>query len=49
MAIHQFGPSLYHRTIGSHEPVLWVADGDTIITSALDAGGFDENDEQMTA
>lgn len=41
MAIHHFQPSHYHTAIGTYEPVLQVADGDTIVTSAVDAGGWD--------
>ncbi len=41
MAIHRFTPTHYHSTIGSHEPVLRIADGDTVITQTIDAGGTD--------
>ena len=30
MATHHFEPTHYHTTIGSHEPVLRIADGDTV-------------------
>ena len=36
---HQFTPTHYHTTLGSHEPVLRVSDGDTIITTTVDARG----------
>lgn len=48
MATHHFQPTHYHTTIGSHEPVLRVAAGDTIITTTVDAGGHDARDEQVT-
>lgn len=49
MAIHRFEPTHYHTTIGAHEPVLRVADGDTIITTTVDAGGKNAAGEQVTA
>jgi acetamidase/formamidase len=39
MPIHHFNPAHYHVTIGSHAPVLYVADGDTILTTTIDANG----------
>ena len=41
MATHRFQPTRYYNTIGSHEPALHVADGDTVIAATADAGGFD--------
>jgi len=41
MAVHRFIPTHYHTAIGSHEPVLRIADGDTVVTSTVDAGGHD--------
>ena len=41
MATHHFTPERYHNTLGSHEPVLHIADGDTVITTTVDAGGGD--------
>lgn len=41
MATHHFRANLFHNTFGSHEPVLRVAPGDTIITELLDSGGID--------
>jgi amidase len=48
MAIHRFQPTHYYTTIGSHEPVLTIADGDTVITTTVDAGGYDHKDEKVT-
>ncbi|MBI4640195.1 MAG: acetamidase/formamidase family protein [Candidatus Tectomicrobia bacterium] len=48
MATHHFQPTHYHVTIGSHEPVLRIADGDTVITTTVDAAGGDVNDKQVT-
>ena len=41
MAKHVFAPTRFHNAIGTAEPVLAVADGDTIVASTLDAAGFD--------
>jgi hypothetical protein len=40
MATHRFQPTHYHTTIGSHEPVLHIADGDTL-TSSQSRGTWD--------
>ncbi len=48
MATHHFQPTHYFTTIGSHEPALHIADGDTVITTTVDAGGYDHNDKQIT-
>ena len=46
MAIHDFEPTTFHGTLGSHDPVLQIADGDTVRTSTLDAGGRDARGAQ---
>ena len=48
MATHDFKPTHFHVTIGSHEPVLHVASGDTIRTWCVDATGADASGEQIT-
>ena len=48
MTTHTFEPTAWHITIGSHEPVLRVADGDTIRTWCVDSGGRDRNGTQLT-
>ncbi len=48
MATHHFRPTHYFTTIGSHEPVLRIADGDTVITTTVDARGADSSDEPIT-
>jgi len=45
---HEFEPTHFHVTMGSHEPVLRVASGDTIATWCVDAGGHDRSFEQIT-
>lgn len=49
MTLHRFQPDRYHTTIGSHEPVLRIADGDSVATTTVDAGGRDRNGELVTA
>ena len=46
--IHEFEPDHFHVTIGSHEPVLRLASGDTIRTWTVDSGGYDKTGEQIT-
>ncbi len=47
MATHHFEPTCYHSVIGSQEPVLRVADGDSVVTTTLDAGGSDARGERL--
>jgi len=46
--IHEFEPTQFHTTIGSHEPVLRVGSGDVIRTWTVDAGGYDRNQDEIT-
>ena len=46
MATHDFEPTEFHGTLGSHEPVLHIADGDTVRTTTLDSQGHDATGEQ---
>jgi amidase len=46
--IHDFEPTTFHLSIGSHEPVLRVASGDTVRTWCVDSGGYDRNGEDLT-
>ena len=48
MAIHHFRPTHYHTAIGSHEPVLRVGNGDTVITTTVDGMGKDASEVQVT-
>lgn len=48
MATHNFQPNIYHTTIGSHEPVLYIEDGDTVITTTVDNAGHDKHDQPVT-
>jgi acetamidase/formamidase len=49
MATHRFAPTRYHVTIGSHEPALRIAPGDSVITTTVDADGRDASGQQVTA
>lgn len=48
MTTHHFQPDHYHTAIGWHEPALHIADGDTVITTTVDARGQDANGQQIT-
>jgi acetamidase/formamidase len=48
LTTHHFTPTRYYTTIGSHEPALHIADGDTVVTSTVDAGGHDKSGERVT-
>jgi amidase len=48
MARHTFEPTTFHLTIGEHEPVLHVADGDSIATWTVDATGCDAQNEKLS-
>jgi amidase len=48
MTLHNFAPSHYFTTIGSHPPVLRIADGDTVVTTTVDARGGDASGAQIT-
>jgi acetamidase/formamidase len=40
--MHRFTPTRYHTTLGAHDPVLRIADGETVFTTTLDASGVDQ-------
>src|SRR3954452_22629648 len=40
---HQFEPTVFHLTLGPHEPVLTVEPGDSVETSTLCAAGRDRD------
>jgi amidase len=48
MAVHTFTPTHYFNTIGSHPPVLRIADSDTVVTTTVDARGGDAAGQQVT-
>ena len=40
---HRLRPTIWHNTLGTHEPVLRCASGDIVVTETLDAAGFDRD------
>ncbi|MFC1718042.1 acetamidase/formamidase family protein [Candidatus Poribacteria bacterium] len=48
MAIHEFQPEIYYTALGAYDPVLRIADGDTVITTTVDNAGRDQFDQQAT-
>lgn len=47
MTTHSFQPTHYWPTLGPHEPVLRISDGDTVETTTVDAAGQDSNGERV--
>jgi acetamidase/formamidase len=45
--IHRFQPTKYYHTYGPNPPALRVKPGDTIITTTVDAGGYDNKGSQI--
>jgi amidase len=45
---HHFSPERYYTAIGPYPPVLSIAPGDTVVTTTVDARGFDHRREQVT-
>lgn len=45
---HHFKATKYYTTIGSHEPVLHIASGDSVSTTTVDAAGCDATGEPIT-
>ena len=48
MAIHRFQPRFYHTALGSFEPVLRIASGDSVVTTTVDNAGRDACDQPVT-
>ena len=46
MTTHRFDPDRFHNSLGTTEPVLAIADGDTVVTTTLDAWGIDAAGEK---
>jgi amidase len=49
MTVHHFQPQHYFNTIGTHQPVLHIGDGDTVVTSTVDARGMDLKGDVVAA
>ncbi len=48
MTTHHFTPERYYRTMGAHPPVLTIASGDSVVTTTIDAGGYDKDRQQVS-
>jgi amidase len=48
VATHEFEPTVFHRTLGSHDPVLRIASGDTVRTWTVDSSGYDRDGRDLT-
>lgn len=44
---HHFSPTTYWNTLGPHAPVLRLEPGDSLVTTTVDARGFDHNRQQV--
>lgn len=49
MTIHHYFPTHYHVAIGTPAPALYIQDGDTVITTTVDANGYDASAQIITA
>lgn len=49
MTLHHFQPTHYHTTLGWHAPVLTIADGDSVVTTTVDAHGVDRHGVEVAA
>ena len=49
MARHEFDPTSYHNALGTAEPALTIADGDTVLAHTADAWGIDRHDRQVAS
>lgn len=45
--IHRFKPSKFYHTYGPNEPSYHIKPGDTVIAPTLDAGGYDNDGNQV--
>ena len=48
MTLHRYTPEKYYTALGSYEPALRIAKGDTVITTTVDNAGYDASDQQVT-
>ena len=47
MASHEFTPTVFYNTFGSHPPAFHVDPGDEILTSTVDARGRDQHNAEL--
>jgi len=43
MSTHEFKPTKYYNTMGPHQPVMHIKDGDSVVTTTIDSHGYDQN------
>jgi amidase len=43
MPTHRLVPTTWHNVLGTVPPALTIADGDSVVTQTIDAGGFDKD------
>jgi len=48
VAIHHFEPTVYYTAMGTYPPALRIGDGDTVVTTTVDARGNDRYDRPAT-
>src|SRR3954471_8837106 len=48
VATHDFEPTTFHVSLGSHKPALRIASGDTVKTWCVDSSGYDRNGDDIT-
>lgn len=49
MTTHRFQPTRYFNAIGTAEPCLRLADGDTLVTDTIDASGLDAKENTVAS
>jgi amidase len=49
MARHSFEPTVFHNVLATVPPVLRIRDGDSVVTTTLDAHGFDASNVQRAS
>lgn len=47
--LHRYEPNIYYHTYGPNPAALKIKPGDTLTTSTVDAGGYDNHGEQITS
>lgn len=45
--LHTFHPTKFHVSIGSWQPVLRIAPGDTVVTTTIDSAGVDQHGHKV--
>lgn len=48
MTVHHFTPERYYTAMGTYSPALTLQPGDSVVTSCVDAHGYDARNQQIT-